>query len=98
MIISKNQVQNILRIYGSHLETNKVNKKESTNKAEKDSIVISDESRIKQQLLKVVKQAPDMRMDKVEELKEKVSSGTYMISDGEVAEKMIERAIVDKLV
>lgn len=99
MIISKSQVQNIIKAYNSQANAGKVNKKEGVKPAAgKDSISISDESRIKQQVFKAAKQAPDIRADKVEELRERISAGTYTVSDDEVAEKMIERAIVDKLV
>lgn len=98
MIISKSQIQNILKAYGSQT-SNKLNKKEEVRGAlRQDNISISEESRLKQQALKAVKQAADMRTDKVEEIKERISAGTYTLEAGEVAEKMIERALVDRLV
>lgn len=98
MIISKSQIQNILKAYGSQAN-NKINKKEVVKPSSRqDSISISEESRLKQQALQAVKQAPDIRPDRVEELKERIAAGTYTVEAGEVAEKMIERAIVDKLV
>lgn len=98
MIISKSQIQNILKAYGSQAN-NKVNKKEEVKSPwRQDNISISEESRLKQQALKAVKQAADMRTDKVEEIRERISAGIYAVEAGEVAEKMIERALVDKLV
>ncbi|SHH09705.1 anti-sigma-28 factor, FlgM family [Thermosyntropha lipolytica DSM 11003] len=98
MIISKSQIQNILKAYGSQ-NNHKVQKKEGVKgPAKQDSISISEESRLKQQVLKAVKQEPDIRADKVEELRERIAAGTYTLEAGEVAEKMIARAIVDKLI
>lgn len=99
MIISKSQVQNILKTYSKQLGGNKVNKVDEAKKvAKKDNLAISSESKIKQKVMQSIKNTDDIRLDKVNDLKEQVSAGTYTISDDEVAEKMIERAIVDRLV
>jgi negative regulator of flagellin synthesis FlgM len=100
MIISKTQVQNIIRTYSKSLANDNVNKTKETKAKlnQKDELAISGESRIKQRTMLAVKQAQDIRTDKVEELKERISAGTYEVTDDEVAEKMIARAIVDKLV
>lgn len=99
MIISKSQVQNILRTYSKQLGNNKINKVDEAKKVtKKDNLAISSESKIKQKVMQAIKNADDIRLDKVSDLKERVSTGTYTISDDEVAEKMIERAIVDRLV
>lgn len=99
MIISKSQVQNILKTYSKQLGSNKVNKVEEGKKiTKKDNLAISSESKIKQKVMQAIKNTDDIRMDKVNDLKEQVSAGTYTVSEHEVAEKMIERAIVDRLV
>lgn len=99
MIISKTQVQNILKTYAKTVSTDSVNKtKEVKQKFNKDELAISGESRIKQRALQAIKQAEDIRTDKVDELKERISAGTYEVNSDEVAEKMISRAIVDTLV
>jgi negative regulator of flagellin synthesis FlgM len=99
MIISKTQVQNILKTYTKSFNTDNANKsKEVKAKVNKDQLAISGESRIKQRALQAVKQADDVRSEKVNELKERMSAGTYEVSADEVAEKMISRAIVDTLV
>ncbi len=98
MIISGTQVQNLLKIYGNE-GTNKVDKKQFGKIAGKnDELAISNESRIKQRAMQAVKQAEDIRLDKVNQLQEEISSGTYAVTDDEVAEKMIARAIVDQLI
>ncbi len=99
MIISKSQIENILKTYNKQSGGNKINKTEAAKQvAKKDDLVISGESKIKQKVLQTIKNTDDIRLDKVNDLKERVSAGTYTVSDEEVAEKMIERAIVDRLI
>lgn len=98
MIISKTQVQNLLKTYAKTTTDNINKSKEVKQKfSQKDELAISGESKIKQQALLAVKQAEDIRIDQVNNIKEQMSAGTYEISDDEVAEKMISRAIVDKM-
>lgn len=99
MIISRAQVQNILKTYSKTLSNDNVNKTKETKQKlnQRDELAISGESRIKQRAMQAVKQADDIRTDKVEDLKERISAGTYEVSADEVAEKMISRAIVDTL-
>lgn len=100
MNISKIQVQNILNIYGKTLTKDNVNKSQEINQKlnKADKLALSDESKIKQSTMQAIKGTDYVRTDKINELKEQISSGTYKVSDGEVAEKMISQAIVDKLV
>jgi len=98
MIISKTQVQNLLQVYGKNKKINNIESASAARSMRKDALAISDESRIKQKAMQAIRQAEDVRMEKVEELRERISMGTYTLSEGEVAEKMIERAIVDRLI
>lgn len=98
MIISKAQVQNLLQVYGKNKSVNRLESAPAARSMKKDALAISDESRIKQKAMQAVKQADDVRMEKVEELRERISAGTYTLSEDQVAEKMIERAIVDRLI
>lgn len=98
MIISGKQVQSILKTYGKQFN-NQVNKPENTKKASKtDNLAISNESKIKHKIMQSLKNSEDVRTDIVKELREQIATGTYTVSDEEVAEKMITRAIVDHIV
>lgn len=100
MIISNNQVQNLLKIYNKDFgvgKTNAVSGAKGKNMG-KDELALSGESRIKQRAFQAARQADDIRQERVDLLREQISSGTYTVSDDEVAEKMIARAIVDRLV
>lgn len=99
MIISKTQVQNLLKVYEKNIGTNKTEKVGSSLPvAKNDDVTISDASKLKQKVMQAVNQADDIRTDRVNELKEQISAGTYEVSDGDVAQKMIERTIVDRLI
>jgi negative regulator of flagellin synthesis FlgM len=100
MMISKTQVQNILKAYAGNLKTGNVNKSNEVKQkfSRPDELAISGESKIKQRAMQAVKQAEDIRPDLVNELQDQISAGSYERSDDEVAEKMISRAIVDKMV
>lgn len=62
-----------------------------------DRVEISDESREKQALRSAVDAAPDTRDDKVKALKEAVDNGTYDSSGANIADKIIERSVIDTL-
>lgn len=98
MIISKAQVQNLLQVYGKDKNINRAPSPSGTRSIKKDALAISDESRIKQKAMQAIRQADDIRLDKVGDLQERISAGTYTLNEDEVAEKMIERAIVDRLI
>ncbi|MFY9119635.1 MAG: flagellar biosynthesis anti-sigma factor FlgM [Syntrophomonadaceae bacterium] len=98
MIISKAQVQNLLQVYGKNKKINRVDSTPGTQSIKKDALAISDESRIKQKAMQAIRQSDDIRLDKVRDLQERISAGTYTVNEDEVAEKMIERAIVDRLI
>ncbi|ABI67542.1 flagellar biosynthesis anti-sigma factor FlgM [Syntrophomonas wolfei] len=97
MIISKTQLLNVLKIYNKG--DNKVEKAQAARGAARaDELAISRESKVKQKAMHAVRQADDIRLEKVAELQEQISAGTYTLSDDEVAEKMIERVLVDRLI
>ncbi len=100
MIISNKQVQNILKIYNKDLKSSNPNKTEAVKGANsgKDELALSGEGRIKQKAFQVARQTDDFRQDRVDVLREQISSGSYTVSDDEVADKMIARAIVDHVV
>lgn len=98
MFISKTQFQNMLKIYGKSPGT-KVGKTEpGNNLAKNDELAISRESKVKQKAMLAIKQAEDIRPERVNLLEQQISAGTYTVSDDEVAEKIIQTAILDRLI
>ncbi len=97
MIISKAQVQNIMNIYNKDANSGRVDKTAGVRgAARKDELSISSESRIMQKAMQAAKEAPDIRWDRVKEVQEKMK--TNPVSDNEIAEKLLQRVIVDELI
>ncbi len=98
-MISKTQLQSMLKVYGKDKAVNKIDLPQAAKAAGKlDQLAISNESRTKQKAMQAIRQAPEIRPELVSELQERISAGTYTVTNDEVAEKMIDRAIVDRLV
>lgn len=70
-----------------------VNTKKPVNKQSKaqksDKIEISDFGQSLAIAKQAVHDAPDVRMDRVMELKEQISSGKYQVSNEEIADKLL---------
>lgn len=97
MIISKAQVQNIMNIYNKDTNSARVDKTSSVRgAARKDELSISSESRIMQKAMQAAKEAPDIRWDRVKEVQEKMKNDE--VSAEQIAEKILQRVIVDELI
>ncbi|MCL6471345.1 MAG: flagellar biosynthesis anti-sigma factor FlgM [Firmicutes bacterium] len=104
MKISNEQVRKVLQGYVREVENKKSAKaKTSGNKSEGvkakgDSLVITARSEEAKKAKAAYAKLPEVRADLVDELKGKIESGDYEVSSKEVADKIIHRAIVDKMV
>ncbi len=56
----------------------------------KDSVVFSDFARELQLASKAVREAPEVRADKVDQLRARIESGQYNVSASQIAEKILE--------
>jgi flagellar biosynthesis anti-sigma factor FlgM len=96
MIISKAQVQNIMKIYGKEGTSTSIDKVKAPSAAAKtDELSLSNTGRVMQKAMLAAKQSPDIRWDKVNQLKEKLAADTLEVSDQEIAEKILEEALMD---
>lgn len=98
MKISSSQVQSLLKIYGKSVKPSHQSSRVETNPIKADNVMISGEGKLMHKAIQVAHQAEDVRQDKVDTLTEAVATGTYEVSPDEVAEQMIYRVLVDKLV
>lgn len=73
-------------------QTTKANVK-NTNRSEKtsDSLHISQTGKDYQVAKQAVREVPDVREDKVNQIKESLASGTYQVTGEEFAEKVLAR-------
>ncbi len=99
MINSINTIQNIYRIHKTENNANKVLKTDELKGrgVSGDELALSDESRAKQKALQALKMADDIRSDKVDLLSQQIATGTYQVSDDDVAEKIVTDSLLDIL-
>ncbi|MDP2799288.1 MAG: flagellar biosynthesis anti-sigma factor FlgM [Deltaproteobacteria bacterium] len=60
-----------------------------------DKVELSAASRDIQKIQEVLKNTPDVRAEKVQELKSKIESGQYRVDAREIANKMVSNLIQD---
>ncbi len=90
MKINSSFIQNVLKVYDKQSKNNKVTNKGRLSK--KDELKLSTEAKEFQTAMKALKNVPDVRKDKVEDIRQRITSGTYNISSRQIAKKMIENA------
>ncbi len=98
MIISNKQVQSILsmdQVNGPKKKGNAVNNRNRVNKA--DSLVLSDRAQGLQFATEQVLKSPEVRAEKITELKNRIQDGTYQVSSSDIAQKMVGRSLVDEI-
>ena len=62
-----------------------------------DKVALSPEAKQLQEAKKSLDSLPDVREDKVAEIKEQIEAGTYTIDGEKIAFKMIRESILDRL-
>ena len=77
-----NQMQSVSKI-------NKVETKKNVSKT--DKLEISQAGKDYQVAKAAVSEASDIRMDLVNDIKERLANGTYNVSDEDLADKLLER-------
>ncbi len=71
---------------------------EKTSLPQDDSVRISSGAKEAQKIMAEVEKAPDIREDKVRELKTAIDAGTYNVSGEAVAEKMIKEFMLGTII
>lgn len=88
-----NKTNKVLQVYNNS-EFNRLRK--GKEKMGKDTIDFSQEAMDYQFAIKKVKELPDIRLDKVDKLKEEVQSGNYNIEGKKIVEKIYQSINFDK--
>ncbi|MCQ4923204.1 flagellar biosynthesis anti-sigma factor FlgM [Tissierella carlieri] len=89
-----NKIDNIFQVYNKNSGVKKVNSDKGSKDI--DQIKISEKAIEFQYALQKIKDVEEIRMDKVEDIKNQVQSGTYHIEGKKIAEKMLESINFDK--
>lgn len=89
------EIPKVLGISGGNKNVGKVDKTASVA-SKKDVVSISNQAKDFQTIMKALKDVPDMRMDKVNELAGKYQSGNYDVSGNDIADKIVKSVIDTK--
>ncbi|MBW2599410.1 MAG: flagellar biosynthesis anti-sigma factor FlgM [Deltaproteobacteria bacterium] len=63
--------------------------------AQEDKVTLSSTARDIQQAQKAVEKLPDVREEKVQELKDRIEAGKYDVNGEKIAEKMLNESLLD---
>jgi len=63
-----------------------------------DSVSLSERAKGISEAGRVMKNSPDIREDKVAEIKNRIDSGNYDVSGEEIAAKILKASIMDKII
>lgn len=78
-----------------NVEKVSANDKQNSSVVESDEVSISEKGKDVSEMTSTLKEMPDVRADKVAELKERIANGTYNISGKDIASKIINTALED---
>ena len=63
-----------------------------------DKVALSPEAKQIQEAKKIIDSLPDIREDKVAEIRARIEDGTYSVDSEKIASKMIKESILNELV
>ena len=70
---------------------------QETQQTKTDTVALSNAAKDIQEAQKQLEAIPDVREDKVAQLKEQIENGTYEINEEKIADKMLKDALLDDL-
>ena len=62
---------------------------------ESDNVTISEKGKDVSEMTRTLKSMPEVRADKIADLKERIANGTYNVSGKDIASKIINTALED---
>lgn len=78
-----------------NVEKVSANDKQNSAAVESDAVSISEKGKDVSEMTRTLKEMPDVRADKIADLKERIANGTYNISGKDIASKIINTALED---
>lgn len=94
MKIDTSKISQLLNNYDKKAKTNQAAQQENE---QKDKVAVSDQALQVQKGKQAYEELPDLREDKVAELKEQIRSGSYDVSGEEIAGAMLDSVIDQKV-
>ncbi len=78
-----------------NVEKISANDKQNSAAVESDAVSISEKGKDVSEMTRTLKEMPDVRADKIADLKERIANGTYNVSGKDIASKIINTALED---
>ncbi len=98
MIISGKQIQGAFQVYNDQKQVSKSINSPKTGQTQKnDEVILSSQGQEFAQILQTAKNTSEVQVEKVNNLSEQISSGTYAIDSQAVAGKIIESTLAYRL-
>ncbi|MFZ5647475.1 MAG: flagellar biosynthesis anti-sigma factor FlgM [Bacillota bacterium] len=91
-------IPDIMKAYNSQRKDRANSGKDAPVAGEKDTLELSEQARELQEIKSGLKDLSDVREEKVERLKREISSGSYRVDAGKIAEEMMRERLLDKQV
>ena len=89
-MIINNTLQGIAGVYSNSGSVNKVARAYRQEEQLNDNIQISSQGQQFSEIMKKLKAGSDVRMDKVTEYENMIASGAYQVSNGDLADKILQ--------
>lgn len=80
-----------------NIEKVSANVKENSTSVESDAVSISEKGKDVSEMTRTLKEMPDVRADKIADLKARIAAGTYNVSGMDIASKIVNTALEDVL-
>ena len=89
-MIINNTLQGVAGVYTNSGSVNKLAKEYRQEAPVNDNIQISSQGQQFSEIMKKLKAGSDVRMDKVTEYENLIASGAYQVSNGDLADKILQ--------
>lgn len=76
-------------------KTSAEQQQQQTSGLESDNVTISEKGKDVSEMTRTLKSMPEVRADKIADLKERIANGTYNVSARDVAAKIVNTALED---
>jgi negative regulator of flagellin synthesis FlgM len=104
MKISQKQIHDLLQTYSQQAPEKLGNETVAKREVAKDKasgpvdkVIVSDQAREVRKVKEAVAKLPEVRQERVEELKKQVAEGTYKPKAEDIAEKLLGRILGDRV-
>lgn len=78
-----------------NVEKTSAEQQQQTSGVESDNVTISEKGKDVSEMTRTLKSMPEVRADKIADLKERIANGTYNVSARDVAAKIVNTALED---